>query len=235
MMDDNTANLFNVITLLDLLLRLPYLPCDAKELETRYCPPLDPALFAAIAHDFDLSCDRNIRRLCDTLDTLKVSAAEQENVPFDPSGSSGAGAYEKLDGSASGQSMSHNTLKSLETNSMSLESDLPSLGLEQNGSAAKPATVERSKISGGKTPNTSLIELVTGLSLEEKALYLNEMFPFIGQYTVTHTLSKCDEDVDRAMDVLLNLAFFNDQTPDLENKVSIPKGVDGFESNSNAG
>lgn len=62
------------------------------------------------------------------------------------------------------------------------------------------------------------------------------MFPAVDGFTVRHTLRKCRDDVDRSMDVLLNLAFFEEQQQgDAEQQVLVPKGVDGFETSSAAG
>lgn len=70
-----------------------------------------------------------------------------------------------------------------------------------------------------------------GLSFEGRKAYLNEMFPSIDQFTVTHTLKKCDGDIDQSMDILLNLAFFEQgQVSDRDEfPISIPKGIDGFQ------
>jgi hypothetical protein len=54
-----------------------------EQLEAQYCPPLDAALFAAIASDYDLDNDAQRRALVDILGKLKeesllVQAAEDE-------------------------------------------------------------------------------------------------------------------------------------------------------------
>ncbi|EEP76341.1 predicted protein [Uncinocarpus reesii 1704] len=213
-----------------------------EELENEYCPPLDPALFAAIAHDYNLEDDDvgSIKALRDTLDELKVLAAAQENCDFDPSGTSGNGALEE-DGAASELSVppSHRTLRSLETNITSLESSLSSLSVEKGKPTGKRKQPEATAQSGPTASNLSQRGAAfSGLGLEEKKVYLNEMFPSIDQFTISHTLGKCDGDVDRSMDVLLNLAFFEDSnnynsTDANDDRISIPKGVEGFEEGTN--
>ncbi|OAX83583.1 hypothetical protein ACJ72_02048 [Emergomyces africanus] len=196
-------------------------------LENEYCPPLDPALFAAIASDYDLLYDESVQQLRNTLDGLKASADEQETTTFDPSGTSGQDFTGDEDELASEQDGSHPTQKSLTSNITSIESDLSAASLDEN---QKPT-----RFGGGwSSPHTeqspTCVSRITGLTLESKTIYLMEMFPSIDHYTIVHTLRKCAEDIDRSMDVLLNLAFFEDQSADgQEDKVSVPKGIDGFE------
>ncbi|KAJ9398054.1 hypothetical protein DTO282F9_4964 [Paecilomyces variotii] len=213
-----------------------------EDLEKTYCPPLDAALFTAIACDFDLSKDDQVAQLRETLDTLKISAIEQEDLPFDPSGTSGFNSGSLLDGDGipSERSTSRNeTSKSRETDLTSLGSDIPPLNMERRGSGVRSNGSRRSSAAPvgyiiGPNGSASL----TGMTLDDKVCYLSEMFPSVEVFTIKHTLTKCDEDVDRSMDVLLNLAFFEEQGPcNDEGKVSIPKGIDGFlgESNDNKG
>ncbi|KAJ9293954.1 hypothetical protein DTO271G3_7330 [Paecilomyces variotii] len=213
-----------------------------EDLEKTYCPPLDPALFTAIACDFDLSKDDQVAQLRETLDTLKISALEQEDLPFDPSGTSGfnSGSVFDGDGILSERSTSRNeTSKSRETDLTSLGSDISPLNMDRRGSGVRSNGSRRSSAAPvgyiiGPNGSASL----TGMTLDDKVCYLSEMFPSVEAFTIKHTLTKCDEDVDRSMDVLLNLAFFEEQGPcNDEGKVSIPKGIDGFlgESNDNKG
>ncbi|KAL1882548.1 hypothetical protein Plec18167_002964 [Paecilomyces lecythidis] len=216
--------------------------CVFEDLENTYCPPLDPALFTAIACDFDLSNDDQVAQLRETLDTLKISALEQEDLPFDPSGTSGftSGSVFDGDGIRSERSTSRNeTSKSRETDLTSLESDISSLNIERGGSGIRSDGSRRSSAAPvGYIVGPNGSACLTGMSLDDKVCYLSEMFPSVETFTIKHTLTKCDEDVHRSMDVLLNLAFFEEQGPcDDEGKVSIPKGIDGFlgEVNDNKG
>lgn len=187
-----------------------------------YCPPLDTALFSAIISDFDLTDSANLDQLKDILDALKVSAEEQQDLPFDPSGTGGLASAEAIqtDGTAS----RNDTNGSREdTDINSLQSDLSSVWIGSDDSR---------KIGTGVytfSPDGSLN--LTGLTVEEKSIYLSEMFPSVTQHTIKHTLTKCDYDVDRSMDVLLNLSFFDSQpNVDEDTTVSIPKGIEGFTS-----
>lgn len=209
-------------------------------MEKKYCPPLDAALFTAIVYDYDLSNGDSVQQLCYTLDQLKVSAAEQEHLVFDPSATSGgANQLSDVEGFASDPSPSQNgTQQSLETDITSLESNLSSLDLEYN----ERAWEEDNAVGGGMeqsldpSPNHVHIDGLERMSITDKTTYLKEMFPSVDDFTITHALKKCGEDVDKSMDVLLNISFFESQSADDEDeKVSIPRGIEGFTSTSNVG
>ncbi|PGH11051.1 hypothetical protein AJ79_05093 [Helicocarpus griseus UAMH5409] len=206
-----------------------------KGLEDQYCPPLDPALFAAIAYDYDLLDKSSLQQLRDTLDALKISAVEQENTPFDPSGTSGQDLAGDQDEFSSELDGSHPTLNSLTSNITSLESDFSSINLERD---EKQKHKQLGRECNGHDVEASpdrVLKTITGLTLEAKTTYLMEMFPSIDHFTIVHTLRKCKEDVHRSMDLLLNLAFFEDQNADdQENKVLIPKGIEGFQGDISA-
>ena len=70
---------------------------------------------------------------------------------------------------------------------------------------------------------------------DKKVVYLSEMFPSVDSFTIHHTLKKCDQDVERGMDILLNLSFLHRLQlgkDDDQIDVTIRKGVDGFEQAS---
>ncbi|KAL4778146.1 hypothetical protein BJX76DRAFT_157578 [Aspergillus varians] len=194
-----------------------------KELEKSYCPPLDPALFTAIVFDYDISDSEQLRQLRDTLDALKLSAWEQENLPFDPSGTSGLNSAAGLDSDPSLSQADANLSRGTDATS-----EFSSLSLSE---------MSRSACSSGVAyilgPDGSFA--LSGATEEDKIFYLSEMFPSTERFTIQHTLKKSNGDVDRAMDVLLNFSFFEDEQPEGEGeKVTLPKGVDGFE-NGDAG
>lgn len=159
------------------------------------------------------------------LDVLKSTAEEQQDLPFDPSGTGGLSSAEAV---YNDENTSRNeTNESKETDITSLQSDLSSVRIGSDDSRQNGAGTGGYIIS----PDGSLS--LTGLTAEEKTVYLSEMFPTVTQYTIKHTLTKCDYDVDRSMDVLLNLSFFDSQPAvDDGTIVSIPKGIDGFVSPS---
>ncbi|KAE8375017.1 hypothetical protein BDV26DRAFT_268779 [Aspergillus bertholletiae] len=209
-------------------------PADSqlKELERNYCPPLDPALFTAIACDYDLSDSTQLQQLRETLDTLKLSAWEQEDLPFDPSGTSGMGINGvDSEGIQSEHSVSQNgTVRSRETDITSLASELSSFGVGDKGFHNSKGISQRVSYTVGADGSLCL----SGATEEDKIGYLSEMFPSVDRFTIQHALRKSNGDVDRSMDVLLNLTFFSEQ-PSIEDedKVAIPKGIDGFQDGSN--
>lgn len=185
-----------------------------------------------------------MQQLRETLDILKLSALEQEDLPFDPSGTSGSGgggpgpfasnATNEVDGgcgSGSGSgSISQNDFRSRGTDISSLTSEL-SLREKEWSETSTPTTPTSAYIVGADGRVT-----LAGASLGDKTGYLVEMFPTVDRFTIEHSLKKSHGDVDRAMDVLLNLAFFDEQQqlPDDEGKVMVPKGIDGFEDTTTA-
>lgn len=191
-------------------------------MEKSYCPPLDAALFSAIVFDFDLADSAQLQQLRETLDALKLSAWEQEDLPFDPSGTSGLNSSSGLDSDPSlslpDTTPSRGTDATSEFSALSLS--------DQSRSTCSP----RAAYTVGPDGTLSLL----GATEEDKVSYLSEMFPNTERFTIQHTLRKSNEDVDRSMDVLLNFAFFEDEQPNEEDVVTVPKGVDGFE-NDDAG
>lgn len=178
----------------------------------------------------------NVKELRATLDELKVLAAAQETCEFDPSGTSGRPLREE-DGAATEPSVysSRQTLRSLETNITNLESDFSSLSMEQHDTFNKGNQQGVNfKPAMGNTESSN-VGAFSGIDLEGKKEYLQEMFPSIAAYTISRTLTKCNNDIDRSMDVLLNLAFFenngNDENDNCDAEcepIFIPKGVEAF-------
>jgi hypothetical protein len=189
-------------------------------------------LFTAIVCDYNLENPAQVQELRDTLDTLKLSAWEQEDLPFDPSGTSGLGPGTSgdADGILSERSGSQNgTAPSRETDITSLASDLSSVALDDRRTRSQGNSNSLRYTIG---PDGSLS--LSGASEDDKVGYLTDMFPSADRFTVQHSLRKSDGDIDRAMDVLLNIAFFDEQHEDEDGtKLVIPKGIDGFDECSN--
>ncbi|RAK85395.1 Smr domain protein [Aspergillus costaricaensis CBS 115574] len=185
-----------------------------QDLEKTYCPPLDPALLTAIAFDYDLTDSAQLGQLRETLDALRLSAWEQEDLPFDPSGTSGLGAGHGPEADGSSELSESQGDRSRETDITSLTSGFSSVGI-------------RDHVSYTIGPDGSLH--LSGANEDDKIGYLTEMFPSVDRFTIQHTLKKSNGSIDRSMDVLLNLSFFDEQVPDEDGVVTVPKGVDGFD------
>ncbi|KAF9889395.1 hypothetical protein FE257_007296 [Aspergillus nanangensis] len=208
-----------------------------RDLEREYCPPLDPALFTAIACDFDISDPTQLQQLRETLDTLKLTAWEQEDLPFDPSGTSGLGPLNVIDGDGivSEHSASQNgTLPSRETDITSLASEFSAASIGDKKLKNNSTGRSRSqRVSYTLRADGSMY--LSGATEDDKIGYLSEMFPTVDHFTIKHTLGKSDGDVDRSMDVLLNFTFFDEQPSSRDGlKVAIPKGIDGFDECTNS-
>lgn len=172
-------------------------------------------MFRAIVSDYDLTNSDARRQLRETLDILKTSAEAQQDLPFDPSGTGGLGLSTFSDTESASR---QDTYGSLAADSTDLQSEFSSLTIEDNG-----------KPDAGATGLSDLAKM----TVEQKTAYLCEMFPSIKRYTIEHALTKCGNDVEKSMDVLLNLAFFEDQSLDDEDlKVVVPKGIEGFADDS---
>ncbi|RDW81128.1 Smr domain protein [Aspergillus mulundensis] len=189
-----------------------------KELEKSYCPPLDAALITALALDYDLGDSVQLQQLRDTLEALALSAWEQDDLPFDPSGTSGLNSSSGIDS---------------ELVSQADTSTNPSRGTDATSEFSSLSLSDRSR-SGCSSGASYTIGAegaisLTGDSEEDKIVYLSEMFPNTDRFTIQYTLRKLHGDVDRSMDELLNLSFLKDEAPD-----AVPKGVNGFE-NEDAG
>lgn len=220
-----------------------------NSLEHEFCPPLDAALFAAIALDYNLANSSEVQSLRETLEALRAEAAadQLENISFDPSGTGGNSTIEIQDdglaihGNDGGER--RETISSLEDDMRGLERDIAGIDIS---SPAAPSTTTTA------FPRFEISEATGGAFRadypeEDKLRYLREMFPAIDTFTIRHTLGKCEGDVDKCMDNLLNLMFFEDRSQsgtgtatgtgtgsvgswsaDGDGPVSVPKGVEGF-------
>lgn len=197
-----------------------------QELESTYCPPIDPALFVAIVSDFDLAIPTQVEQLRETLDVLNASAVEQENLPFDPTGTTNL-RNSDVSGSAIGES------------SDGAPSDPTSWPWpehpEHSDGDSNGASRDAERLKGSKLAYTFL-----GMTTADKAQNLISMFPTITRLEAERILEDCHDNLSRSMDVLLNLAFIEEtqiakeipqHTPNEAS--SIPKSIDGFQAKEN--
>ncbi|KAJ5595158.1 uncharacterized protein N7459_001366 [Penicillium hispanicum] len=200
------------------------------ELEKSYCPPVDSALFAALASDYDLSRPGNVEKLQEALDAIKGLAVEQEDLPFDPSGT----ANNHVDGLELAGVTSDNETSNPGHGTCHTQTDLTSLSslmISSDGVDTTPRAQSKTRATYTIAADGSL-EL-TGATHEDKAHSLAEMFPSVSCLDIEHALKKSKGDVSKSMDVLLNLAFFDEtQSAEDDTRVFIPKGIDGFVSGS---
>lgn len=202
-----------------------------QNLEKKYCPPVDPALFAALASDFDLSTAEGVKQLQETLDPIRELAIEQEDFPFDPSGTSNNHVDSaEVDGVTSGPETSNLGRDNLHTATDWTSLTWPSNSTDEIDKPPKPQCNVRAR----HYPASDGALNFTGATGNDKAQSLAVMFPGLSQLDIEQTLKKNGHDVTKAIDVLLNLAFFDEtQTTQDDTPISIPKGIDGFVSESN--
>lgn len=198
-----------------------------QELEKTYCPPLDSALFAALVSDFDLTDSNDVAALRGTLDSLKESAQLQEDDPFDPSGTANE---QFVDSPDMGGILSEGGTSGHGEDSLRTFTDVTSMGshlMSEENSERNMQPATNPNIAYSIAADGSL-EL-TGATADDKVNLLAAMFPSVSLLDVEQCLKKSDSDVDKSMDVLLNLSFFN-ETLDTEDDhpISMPKGIDGF-------
>jgi len=179
---------------------------DADQAE--YCPPLDSALFAAIAADYDLSDPTSVQEAKVTLDALKESAQAEDGIDFDASGSGGH------DFAQDDPQTSQTNTKT--DGSTDVSQTLSGLNLADIGS-------ETSSLDGSHED----VDLES-LDHDTKVSVLKQLCPLLSEFTVSHTLTKYDDKFARTVDDLLNQNYLA-STSEGESDYGISnKGIDAF-------
>ncbi|KAL8860576.1 MAG: hypothetical protein Q9178_002929 [Gyalolechia marmorata] len=192
-----------------------------QNLEKEYCPPIDTALFYAIISDYDLSDDASVEEARRTLHVLKDGVATEGDT-FDPSGSSHPLDLDELSSSQDSAERAqswHGDLMSENTDSTSVSHGLQSLSIDTNAS--------NTMVEGDKLSNEVLIESSELLSVEEKTLLLQEMFPTIKLFNISYHLKKSGFDFGKAVEELLNQAFLESDNGKWGGEM-YRKGVEAF-------
>lgn len=175
----------------------------AQQLRQDFCPPIDEPVFLAICHDYDLASQEGHRDCVRDLEFIKAAALETDATLFD---ASGTGGLAERDTATSVESQSsHNGATSGSQEVESITAGLSALGCK--GLSA-----------GGQCLDEA--------SEETKAAWLTAMFPDIAEEKIFYRLQKCQGNLTRTIDELLNLSFI-DQA-ELGGSPAIPKGIDGF-------
>ena len=186
--------------------------------QEEYCPPIDSSTFFAIVNDYsDLSDTTSVTELKATLDLLKEDALSQDNATFDPSGTSGSrDDISSHDSSERAQPWHGDTTSAVtdntELSALSQATGEVDLGRELDGVDS--------------FSETDLAEL-QALTPSEKARLLKEMFHGATDFDTIYILRKVDNDFEKAVDELLNQAYFKDEN--LKNGESnLKKGIEAF-------
>ncbi|PNS21758.1 Smr domain-containing protein [Sphaceloma murrayae] len=179
------------------------------KLEAEYCPPLDTAVFLAIISDYDVEQEASLAQARATLDLIKDSAEAEQAASDFAEVATGEDSLRKI----ADPDSSERTFRSGETGDTSLSNGLSRLEI---ASGSDDAT-ER---PGDANPYSNL-------DVETKVELLTSLVPEVSSYTIRHTLSKCELNLHRALDELLNISALHDAVG--SDGEGIPrKGVDAF-------
>ena len=186
--------------------------------QKEYCPPIDSSTFFAIINDYsDLSDNTSVEELKVTLDLLKEDALAQANATFDPSGTSGLPDDISSHGSSERAQSWHGDTASAVTDNTELSALSQAMGAVDLGNELNGMDSLREADWAG----------LQALTPSEKAQLLKEMFHSATEFDITHILRKVENDFEKAVDELLNQAYFRDE--DLKNGESnIRKGIEAF-------
>ena len=186
--------------------------------QKEYCPPIDTSLFYALVSDYDLSSPESLLELRSTLDSLKVSALEEEDTTFDPSGSNAWRVHEDSD-SLSGRPKSwHGDATSTSGSTGDTATTSISQGLDELDVSTNRGTGSAHDNHGREWDD---------LSQDARVESLNHIFPSLKKQDVAFVLKQSKNEYGRAVEELLNQSFLEEEVDDTGEKI-IKRGVDGF-------
>lgn len=158
------------------------------------------------------------------LEVLRKSAGNEADGLFDPSGTSGSPeSSSNRDSSQEGYSLQGDVL-SEDTTSIDVSLSLLPL------SSLNSDTDSGVEVGGAEAQHTRESE---ELSVEEKISALMEMFPSMKAFDVNYLLKKAGNNYGRAVEELLNHAFFEDEEIKSGEPILI-RGIDGFAGLTNS-
>ena len=188
-------------------------------LQQEYCPPIDPALLAAIFSDF-ADAPNALELARELLDPIKASAVAEQATDFDASGSSGGPVRDSPGKNGSDVDSNADTwaTRTTLTDATHLSNDLSALSVD-----GRSAEGSEESWDGGYCRDTEQSETKT------KEQLLAETFPSLRPQLVAYTLKKCNDDFSKAADELLNHVYFEDaKSSPGEEAAPSAKGIEGF-------
>ncbi|KAF3053595.1 hypothetical protein E8E11_002649 [Didymella keratinophila] len=192
---------------------------NLRILEQEYCPPIDPALLAAIFSDF-ADAPNALELARELLDPIKASAVAEQATDFDASGSSGGPVRDSPGKHSSDVDSNADTwaTRTTLTDATHLSNDLSALSVD-----GRSAEGSEESWDGGYYRDTEQSEPKT------KEQLLAETFPSLRPQLVAYTLKKCNDDFSKAADELLNHVYFEDAKSSPGEEVApSAKGIEGF-------
>jgi len=166
-----------------------------SRLEAEYCPPIDSALLSAIVSDYDLHDGQSLKDARSTLDALKATALEEEATDFDPSGS-GAQSTAHIGQEATRFHTDTDWSPSNETDISSISNGLSNVDFTESSSDADV--------------DNELDQNLDALDNETKVSLLKDVFSSTSDFTIRHTLKKCEYKWKPALDDLLNQVYLSE-------------------------
>ncbi|KAF9697821.1 hypothetical protein EKO04_004513 [Ascochyta lentis] len=188
-------------------------------LEQEYCPPIDPALVAAFYSDF-ADAPNALELARELLDPIKASAIAEQLTEFDASGSSGGPVRDSPGKHSSDIESNAETwaTRTTLTDATHLSNELSALSLDGRSAAGSDESWD-----GGYYKDTEQFDA------KNKEQLLADTFPNLRPELVAYTLKKCNDDLSKATDELLNHVYFEDaRTSPTAEAVPVAKGIDAF-------
>ena len=174
-----------------------------QKLRSDFCPPIDEPVFYAICSDYDLGKQEALNTCLRDLEIIKAGAISADTALFDASGTGGFAARVSETSDESGSS--HHGATSESQAIESITTGLSDLAWEDPSGSVR-CLDDADKIT--------------------KVGWLKAMFPDIAEDVIYYRLHKCNGNLTKTVDELLNLSFIDQE--EAEGRSLIPKGIDGF-------
>ncbi|KAH8722767.1 hypothetical protein GQ44DRAFT_828660 [Phaeosphaeriaceae sp. PMI808] len=188
---------------------------DLYILEEEFCPPLDPALVAAIFSDF-VGQPNAINLTRALLDTFKESAIAEQLSEFDASGSAGGAVLESHSAEDTGSNTDKWATQTILTDHSHTSNEQLGLFGGRSGSSSEGSN------DGGYWRNAEQF------TTPKKETLLADTFPNLRPELIAYTLKKCENDLEKATDELLNHVYFEDTRSSPTEEGPVAKGIDAF-------
>lgn len=194
-----------------------------EELQKQYCPPLDEALFLALASDYDLSHNDQKQDLVGILDDLRAQAeTEQELELLAPTPEeqtrlkdNDGDVDSKVACSFNGRPGHTNETDSVNSITTGLSNLRASDGADESSTESQDLDIS----SLGLEHSTN----------KEKEEYLAALFPTLERVQVAETVHRCHGDMQQSIDELLNLSFISEDITRVHStSAPVVKGIDAF-------
>ena len=159
------------------------------------------------------------------LDDLKTAAAAEEATGFDPSGSSAL--QDDTDTGTQGASERAQSWNG-DVTSRSEETELTSTSHSMSLRALDPAYWSSEAEGEEGLHTTQYVMGLEELDVASKEAVLQEMFPTVKKFRLSHVLKRSGHNFGRTVEELLNQVFFEEEQSANGEERILMKGIDGF-------